>query len=110
MPLGLVFSNAVWWHDGKPQELRRFTEVEVEHDSAHLKWRFVGVNDRDFPVEAIVEGHAPGIHMLPYLKTDCSGTFPVSNASFANAVVRFGKNSGEILETIGGAVLEMGGT
>ena len=58
-------------------------------------------------MEVVAEGHPPGIHSLPYTKTDGSGTFPVANASQAQASVRFG--DGELLETQDGAVLEMGG-
>ena len=108
MPLGMVFRKAVWWHNGKATVLKRFQEIEIERESSHLKWRFAGM-DTGSPVEATIEAHEPGIHVLPYLKTDCSGTFPVSNASFASAMVRFGRNGKEVLETMGGAVLEMGG-
>ena len=81
----------------------------MERDPSRLQWKFTALDVQGLRVEAGIEAHAPGIHVLPYLKTDCSGTFPVSNASLANAIVRFGKNKSEILETIGGAVLELGG-
>lgn len=107
LPFGMVFRKAIWWHDGKAVVLKRFREIEVEREAARLRWRFSAVDAEGLPFEATLDAAAPGIHVLPYLKTDCSGTFPVSNASFANATVRFGR--GEVLETIGGAVLEMGG-
>ena len=107
LPFGMVFRKAIWWHDGKAVVLKRFREIEVEREAARLRWRFAAVDAEGLPFEATLDAAAPGIHVLPYLKTDCSGTFPVSNASFANATVRFGR--GEVLETIGGAVLEMGG-
>ncbi|MGB7494783.1 MAG: hypothetical protein WBR26_15785 [Candidatus Acidiferrum sp.] len=109
MPFGLVFRKAVWWHVGRPVVLKRFREIEVGREPSRLKWKFIGIDDAGSPVEASIEASAPGIHVLPYLKTDCSGTFPVSNSSFANATVRFGNNRAETLETIGGAVLEFGG-
>lgn len=109
MPLGMVFRKAVWWHNGEATVLKRFQEIEIERESSRLKWRFAGVDTQNSPVEATIEAHAPGIHVLPYVKTDCSSTFPVSNASFASAMVRFGRNGREVLETMGGAVLEMGG-
>jgi hypothetical protein len=109
LPFGLVFRKAIWWHDGAPTVLNRFQEREVERDPTHLQWKFTALDAHGLQVEANIEAHTPGVHMLPYLNTDCSGTFPVSNASLANAVVRFGKNKSEILETIGGAVLELGG-
>jgi len=59
------------------------------------------------PIEAVIEGAAPGVHELPYTKTDNSGTFPVSNASLARATLKLGP--GETLQTETGAVLEMGG-
>lgn len=109
MPLGMVFRKAVWWHEGQPTVLRRFKETEVVREALQVKWKFVGLNTDGSSVEAAIEAAAPAIHQIPYTKTDCSGTFPVLNASLANAVVRFGKNRSEVLETVGGAVLEMGG-
>jgi hypothetical protein len=109
MPFGMVFRKAVWWHNGQAVILKNLQELETSRESARLKWRFSGRDGIGLPVQATVEASTPGIHVLPYLKTDCSGTFPVSNASLANAIVRFGKNGTEVLETIGGAVLEMGG-
>jgi hypothetical protein len=109
MPFGMVFRKAVWWHDGKPTVLKRFKEIEIERESSLLKWKFAALDADGFSVEAMIDALAPGIHVLPYLKTDCSGTFPVWNASLASAVVHFGKNGGEVVETMGGAVLEMGG-
>jgi hypothetical protein len=84
-------------------------EVEIERESSRLRWKFSAVAADRSPIEVTVEAQAPRIHQLPYLKTDCSGTFPVWNASLADANVRLGKNGGESLETRGGAVLEMGG-
>jgi hypothetical protein len=48
---------------------------------------------------------------LLYLKTDCSGTFEVSNNSLARATVRFKQAGREplLFTTDGGAVLEMAG-
>ena len=109
MPFGMVFRKAIWWHNGKPVALKRFKEIEVEREETRLGWRFAGTDADGLPVEATLRAFVPGIHVLPYLKTDCSGTFPVSNASVANATVRFGRDSEEVLETTGGAVLEMGG-
>ena len=109
LPLGMVFRKAIWWHNGVATKLRRFKEIEVVRESPRLKWKFSALAANGFPFDAAIEAPAPGIHQLPYVKTDCAGTFPVSNASLANAVVRFGRNGDEVLETAGGAVLEMGG-
>jgi hypothetical protein len=109
LPFGMVFRKGIWWHGGKVSVLRRFEEIEAGRGTDRLKWKFSGLDADGSPLEATIEASAPGIHELPYLKTDCSGTFPVSNASLAYAVVRCGKNGGEALETNGGAVLEFGG-
>ena len=105
----MLFRKAIWWHNGQPTILKNFKETEIERDSNRLLWKFAAATTDGLPLQATIEGLAPGVHELPYVKTDCSGTFPVSNASMANASVRFGKNGSEILETIGGAVLELGG-
>lgn len=58
-----------------------------------------------------VEGGGPALHLLSYLRTNCSGTFEVRNNSLANATVQFRQEGSpaESLETKGGAVLEMAG-
>jgi hypothetical protein len=109
MPFGLVFRKAVWWHAGKPSVLRRIQQSAVENDQNQLKWAFRAVAPEGWPLEVSVEAHGPEIHHLQYTKTNCSGTFPVANASLARAQVRFGKDAGDVLETETGAVLELGG-
>jgi len=105
MPFGLFFRKAVLWHKGSALILKNLHETEIVRDANQLKWRFTASRG-DLSIDAAIEGAAPGIHQLPYVKTDCSGTFPVSNASLARATVRVGK---ETLETPCGAVLEIGG-
>jgi hypothetical protein len=107
MPLGLRFRNVVLWHEGRKTLVRRVREHEVVRVAERLKWVLSGVADDGSRVDLTAEGVAPGIHRLPYTKTDGSGEFPVANASLARAVMKLG--SGEILETDSGAVLEMGG-
>jgi hypothetical protein len=107
LPLGLVFRNAILWHRGKSSVIRTITELEIERSNKHLRWSFAGKLPDDSSIEASVDGAAPGIHELPYTRTDGSGTLPVSNASLTHAVVKLGQS--EILETETGAVLEMGG-
>jgi hypothetical protein len=107
LPLGLVFRNAILWHRGKPEAIRKIKELEIARSSEKLRWRFSGELASGAPIETIIEGVAPGVHELPYTKTDGSGTFPVSNASLACAIVKLGQS--ETLETETGAVLEMGG-
>ncbi len=110
MPLGMVFRNAILWHDGSATVLHRIKEAEILREPQRLRWVFAGSGADGTRVEAEMEGAAPGVHVLPYTKTDLSGTFPVSNASVARATVRILKNGAqETLQTAEGAVLEMGG-
>jgi hypothetical protein len=62
-------------------------------------------------LEATIDGAGPSIHRLPYIKTDCSGSFDVINNSLAKAVVQFERQGKTVttLETNIGAVLEMVG-
>jgi len=107
LPLGLVFRKAILWHRGKQTCVRKIKESNIARSRAHLDWNFSGQLDDGSPIEASIEGVEPGVHELPYTKTDGSGTFPVSNASLARAIVKLGQS--ETLETGTGAVLEMGG-
>lgn len=106
LPLGLTFRNAILWHRGAWIQLRKISEREVVHDSTKIKWVLAAQTSAGETVEATIEGAAPELHQLPYLRTDASGTFPVSNASLASAMVKIGD---EVLQTPNGAVLEMGG-
>jgi hypothetical protein len=105
LPLGMTFRKAVVWHAGKPTVLRKMTEREQVHEANRLKWSFAGLLEGT-PVTVTVEGTAPGIHRLPYMKTDESGTLPVANASAARAILEVGH---EREETTRGAVVEFGG-
>jgi hypothetical protein len=105
LPLGMTFRKAVVWHAGKPTVLCKMTEREQVHEANRLKWSFAGLLEGT-PVTVTVEGTAPGIHRLPYMKTDESGTLPVANASAARAILEVGH---EREETTRGAVVEFGG-
>jgi len=109
MPLGLVFRKAVLWHEGKPYIFRKLREIREDRKS--LQWNFGCIARDGSQLEVTIDGRGPGIHHLPYLKTDCSGSFEVANNSMASAVLRFERQGqpAERLETVGGAVLEMGG-
>ncbi len=110
LPLGLTFRKVVLWHEGQATILRKINEREILSEAGRLKWVFSGTAPNGRHIEATIEGNAPGIHRLPYTKTDGSGTFPVANASCANASVSIAmKDTRQILEVSGGAVLEMGG-
>jgi hypothetical protein len=84
---------------------------EIRKDREHLLWNFHGAMRDGTQLEVTIDGRGSGIHRLPYLKTDCSGEFEVTNNSAANATLRISQpgRSAEVLETAGGAVLEMGG-
>ena len=108
-PFGLTFRKAIWWHNGERTVFRILREIEIVRQADWLRWKFGGMGADGSAVVVGIQATAPGIHQLPYTKTDCSGTFPVLNASLASAGVRFGKKGGQLLETEDGAVLEMGG-
>ena len=105
MPFGLLFRKAVLWHKGGALILKNLRENEIVREANQLKWHFTASRG-GLSIDGAIEAAAPGIHQLPYVKTDCSGTFPVFNASLARAAVHVGN---EILETPFGAVLEIGG-
>jgi len=106
LPLGMKFRKAVLWHQGKATTLLKMEEREILQGAGRMKWAFTGVTQEGTPVHVIVEGTAPGIHRLPYTKTDGVGTFPVANASMARATVKIGDVT---LEARTGAVVEFGG-
>jgi hypothetical protein len=109
MPFGMVFHKAVLWHDGREHEFRNLREVERDPDE--FRWNFHCSAKDGFRLEAAIDGAGPGIHHLPYMKTDCAGTFEVANNSLSRAVLRLERRGGpvETLETSTGAVLEMVG-
>ena len=109
MPFGLVFRKAVLWHDGKEYEFRNLQEIKRDPDE--FRWNFHCSTKDGFRLEAAIDGAGPSIHHLPYMKTDCAGSFEVANNSLASAVLRLERRGGpvETLETSTGAVLEMVG-
>ena len=109
MPLGMVFRKAVLWHAGSQYAFRELNEVE--EDRANPQWRFNARCRQGTGLEVAFDGRGPSLHRLPYVKTDCSGSFEVANNSLARAtlVLRRAAQPVETLETAAGAVLEMGG-
>ncbi len=107
MPLGFRFRKAVLWHRGQSYVLRKMSESLRDRES--MKWKFQASSGACH-VYAEIDASGTSIHRLPYVKTDCSGTFEVSNNSRARATVllRLG-NTKEVLTTEDGAVLEMTG-
>jgi hypothetical protein len=76
-----------------------------------MHWRFRSVARKGFRVNAVIDGGGLSLHRLPYIKTDCSGSFEVRNNSLASASILLESADGapERLETTSGAVLEMVG-
>lgn len=109
MPLGLVFRRAVLWHDGQRHQFRNFEEISK--DANRFQWSFQGTARDGLELQAQFDGSGTSVHRLPYVKTDCSGSFDVLNNSVARAVVQLqcDDQTVEKLETRNGAVLEMAG-
>ena len=109
MPLGLAFRKAVLWHDGQVYKFHKLHEIRRDADG--LAWNFRCFTKDGFRLEAAIDGAGPSIHQLPYVKTDCTGSFEVVNNSLARAMLRLERHgrSVETLETTTGAVLEMVG-
>jgi len=108
MPWGLTFQKAVLWHHQQGYQLRNLRTVQVSRET--MKWEFISKARNGLLLKASISGGGASLHRLPYLKTDCAGTFEVANNSLATASLSLeGLGGSEILETSGGAVLEMAG-
>jgi hypothetical protein len=109
MPLGLVFRKCVLWHEGKEHVFRNLLAT-LDQPGA-LQWNFHCTGKNGLQLEVAIDGRGSSLHHLPYLKTDCSGTFDVLNNSLASAVLSLQHPSGrtEELRTPHGAVLEFAG-
>lgn len=107
MPLGLVFRKAVLWHDGQQHVFRSLDETGSDREN--MQWKFRSVARNGIHLEAVIDGRGSSQHRLPYIKTDCSGSFEVVNNSLASASVLLesADRAPETLETNDGAVLEM---
>jgi hypothetical protein len=110
MPLGLVFRKCVLWHEGREYVFRNLQETAREPGA--LEWNFLCSGKNSLQLEVSIDGRGAGIHRLPYLKTDCSGTFDVLNNSLASAVVKVRRPGAQIeeLKAERGAVLEFAGS
>jgi hypothetical protein len=109
MPLGLVFRRAVLWHDGTRHQFRNFQEIQK--DPHGFQWAFRATARDGLQLEAQFDGSGTSVHRLPYVKTDCSGSFDVLNNSLARAAGQLQRcgTTIEKFETPTGAVLEMAG-
>jgi hypothetical protein len=109
MPLGLMFRKAVLWHGGEEFTFRRLRESA--RDSQKLIWKLECSDARGARVDVSVSGRERFVHRLPYVKTDCSGRFEVTNDSLALARLnlQLPGRPAEQLITDSGAALEMVG-
>jgi hypothetical protein len=110
MPLGMRFRKAVLWTGSEMHTFRKFQNVQ--RDKENLSWSFDCVDPRrGTRLEVSIAGGGPSLHRLPYLKTDCSGTFDVANNSLAGATLKFSRHGQPDVEltTESNAVLEMTG-
>jgi hypothetical protein len=107
MPFRLIFRKAVLWHGGRRVVFPKFRE-EVR-DANELVWRF-SAECAGLRMAATLNGRGDGAHRLPYTKTDCTGTFEVTNNSRAGAQIVIHAN-GSCMELITecDAVLEIAG-
>lgn len=109
MPFGLVFRKAVLWHDGQQHVFRHLDETGSDRDN--MQWKFRSAVRNGIRLEAVINGGGSSLHRLPYIKTDCSGSFEVANNSLASASILLESAGGvpETLEATTGAVLEIVG-
>ena len=109
MPFGLVFRKAILWHDGLQHQFRNLQEARRRADE--FSWSFRCSTPDGFQLQASIDGTGPSLHRLPYVKTDCTGSFEVRNNSLARATLRLERPGAplEELQTASGAVLERGG-
>lgn len=110
MPLGLRFRKALLWHEGSVHTFRKLESLE--RDRGNLRWALRCSNRSDSSeLKAVLDGSGVSAHRLPYLKTDCSGSFEVANNSLARAELAFSRCGRPLIElrTDGGAALEMVG-
>jgi hypothetical protein len=107
MPLGLLFRKCVLWHEGWEHVFRNLQETAPQQP----QWSFRCVDKQGLQLEAEIDGRGAGIHRLPYMKTNCSGSFEVLNNSLASAALRLRHPGGRVeeLRSEQGAVLEFGG-
>jgi hypothetical protein len=110
IPLGLRVQRALLWHSGRIYAFKRLEELE--RHPQQLQWSFRCTNPREgVVVAAVVNGSGALLHRLPYLKTDCSGTFDVANNSLARATLYISRPGvpTEEIQAEGGASVEMVG-
>jgi hypothetical protein len=107
------FRRALLWHRGRLVTFRRLVTIRRAREAgAAMEWRFECSRAADGSrLEAIIAGAPGSAHRLPYLKTNCSGSFEVMNNSLARATLELARPGEPVerLETEAGAVLEFAG-
>ena len=109
MPFGLVFRKAILRHRGRSFIFRKLADSCRDRKAMRWAFRASGVAGS---VEVEVDGGGPSLHRLPYINTNCAGSFEVANNSLALArlLLRLnGSATAAEFGTDGGAVLEMTG-
>lgn len=109
MPFGMYFRKAVLWHDSRQYIFRDLREQV--RDRERMLWEFNCSGEAAGDLQVVISGGAQSTHHLPYLKTNCSGSFEVANNSLARAQLIFerkGSPAEELCTDLGG-VLEMAG-
>jgi len=111
MPFGLVFRKAILWHEGQVYVYRHLRETVDVQGGLDWKWTFSCRAVRGLAMTANIDGSGSSAYRIPYQKTDCTGTFDVTNNSLAHACVVLDQKGKppEKLETSTGAVLEKAG-
>jgi len=110
MPLGLRFRRAQLWHEGVLYDFRRMKTLGRSLNP--FRWVAAWSRSEDATtLTCCVEGSGISSHRLQYMKTDCSGTFEVTNNSLASAqlILQLPGKTAIALNTNVGAVLEMAG-
>ena len=102
------YARSAHLRDGQEYLFREFSEAG---DRESMQWNFRCGARNGLAIESAIDGRGPSLHRLPYIKTDCSGSFEVVNNSLASAslLIRGAGGAVERLETKTGAVLEMVG-
>jgi hypothetical protein len=109
MPFGMVFRKVALWHEGQRYLFQNLQDIKK--DQKDFQWIFRCGASNGLQLQLELDGCGQSIHRLPYVRTDCSGSFEVVNNSLAKAKLRlqYPGKAAEELATDNGAVLEMTG-
>ncbi len=107
---GLYFRKALLWHNGELHVLKGFQTMARDRDA--MRWSFdCAEKGSGVRIRAEIDGGGLSLHRLAYTRTDCSGSFEVSNNSLAFGSVTIlhpdrpeltlSANAGGVLEMVG---------